>query len=979
MFATLSPQEAVNRGLPKPSECDLTVVILWSRMGTPLSEPLKPDGTRYLSGTEWEYADAVRAGKEVLVYRRTTKVTVDIDQIDDPEVQEQLRQKKLVGRFFEQFAGPDGTLTGGVTSYEQPDELAVRLEQDVEWYLRETGTASPATQGKTGQPPAPEVPASYLKWLQKQCASVELLGLRLKKGQSVRLSNVYVPVTTTATQRADPDGSAESLPRPDRVQHEVTPLVGRLGETSLYVSGDPGSGKSTLCRWVAWLAGEGEVPAADLDLEDELIERWPDGLCGRLPLLVSLREFWEVLASANPTAGLSGAELTRLLAAWVDRKGPGGLRGAVLEAHLACGSALLILDGVDEVPTAHRALLIAGLSEAASTWTANGNRLLVTSRPYGLTDGDIRSLGLPHAPIRSLVPPLQQALVRLWFRILQDDKEVGDAVAGEMLRQVNEQDWLSPLVANPLLLTAMCIVYGEGKRLPQDKYELYDRIVDTVLHNRIADPAEVARVRDRLSVVAYGMHTGSDLGETRGTPHAQTTDTELDRLLRAYQERSTWTENVKRSLFEAREELVSRTGLLVPQGEHRAGFYHLSFQEFLAAQRLADLEADRLFDAVVERAPVREWRNTLSFLFGQVLAQATSPDRAVGLLGRLSDHVQNEDTPARVVMADWIEILQGRGYGLGPEAHQCAVDLCLTSIRGDAPAVDRCELGTALGRLGDPRFRADAWFLPDDPLLGFVEVPAGSFRMGSEENESGAFDDETPRHELTLPPYLIGRFPVTVAQFRAFVEDRGQTSEQPESLRGPGNHPVVHVTWHEAIAYCRWLTTKLGASNDTPPELRRLVRGDGIDRPWQVMLPSEAEWEKAARGTDARVYPWGNNADPERANYDDTRIGGTSAVGCFPAGASPYGVEGLSGNVEEWTRTLWGKDLFEPEFGYPYEPSGKRENLTAPDDVHRVLRGGAFYLTEGFVRAARRRWDYPHDRDFSVGFRVVVSPFFSEL
>ena len=134
MFATLTPQEAVNRGLPKPSECDLTVVILWSRMGTPLSKPPKADGSRYLSGTEWEYEDAVNAGKPVLLYRRTSDPQVSLR---DPDLQEKLKQQDLVDQFFERFKSPDGTLTGDYTTYETPSELEKRLAQDVESYLRD--------------------------------------------------------------------------------------------------------------------------------------------------------------------------------------------------------------------------------------------------------------------------------------------------------------------------------------------------------------------------------------------------------------------------------------------------------------------------------------------------------------------------------------------------------------------------------------------------------------------------------------------------------------------------------------------------------------------------------------------------------------------------------------------------------------------------------------------------------------------------
>ena len=268
---------------------------------------------------------------------------------------------------------------------------------------------------------------------------------------------------------------------------------------------------------------------------------------------------------------------------------------------------------------------------------------------------------------------------------------------------------------------------------------------------------------------------------------------------------------------------------------------------------------------------------------------------------------------------------------------------------------------------GDPRFRENAWFLPDEPRLGFVEVPAGPFSMGSDpERDSSAYDDETPQHEVTLPAYYVARYPVTVAQFRAHVEDAGRTPEDPESLRGPASHPVVHVSWQEVMTYGHWLREKLGASNEAPADLRRLVRGAGVERPWHVMLPNEAEWEKPARGTDGRIYPWSNEADTNRANYDDTRINRTSAVGCFPGGVSPFGVEELSGNVLEWTRSVYR--------GYPYEPTDDLEDLADADAALRVLRGGAFDFNERFVRAAVRSAGRPRVRSRDLGFRVVVSP-----
>jgi formylglycine-generating enzyme required for sulfatase activity len=224
------------------------------------------------------------------------------------------------------------------------------------------------------------------------------------------------------------------------------------------------------------------------------------------------------------------------------------------------------------------------------------------------------------------------------------------------------------------------------------------------------------------------------------------------------------------------------------------------------------------------------------------------------------------------------------------------------------------------------------------------------------------YEWEVPQHEVTLPAYYVARLPVTHAQYLAFVTDTGHRPPSAEPPPHLLNAPVVLVTWYDAQAYCSWLTEQLRAWEGTPEPLARLLREEG----WQVRLPTEAEWEKAARGTDGRMFPWGDEPDPNRANYEDTGIGSTSAVGCFPGGASRYGVEDLSGNVWEWCATKW-QDSYE-DYRDDHELEG--------DDL-RVLRGGAFYGNGRHVRCASRYGDDPDHGRRVFGFRVVVAPGFA--
>ena len=261
-----------------------------------------------------------------------------------------------------------------------------------------------------------------------------------------------------------------------------------------------------------------------------------------------------------------------------------------------------------------------------------------------------------------------------------------------------------------------------------------------------------------------------------------------------------------------------------------------------------------------------------------------------------------------------------------------------------------------------PGFRADAWFLPEEDLLGLVEVPAGPFTMGSDPAvDPLAFDLERwspsqPQGIVDLPTYFVGRYEVTVAQYAAFVRASGHSVVDPTALQAPPGHPVTGVSWTDALSYTRWLERALGEWSGAPEELSRRLDGG-----WHVALPTEAQWEKAARGADGRIYPWGNESRPDRAVFATT---GTAPVGSVACPECPYGLSDMSGNVWEWTRS--------PYQPYPYDEADDHEGLDV--EALWVMRGGAFNDTDRNVRAAGRGGADPGARRPFIGFRIVLTP-----
>lgn len=302
----------------------------------------------------------------------------------------------------------------------------------------------------------------------------------------------------------------------------------------------------------------------------------------------------------------------------------------------------------------------------------------------------------------------------------------------------------------------------------------------------------------------------------------------------------------------------------------------------------------------------------------------------------------------------------------------------LATLPGTAAVPVELRIRTAhiLGKVGDPR--PGVCTLP--PVMAHVE--GGTFVIGTKKEEKERLEKQGFKYlnreindqPVTVYTFELARYPVTNAQYKLFMDDDGYNPDKPwwddagrawlkdEKKRQPKywndkrfgiahpNQPVVGVTWYEAMAFCRWLTQHTAYNPEG----------------YIYTLPSEAEWEYAARGTQRRLYPWGNEPpDGERTNFNQTH-NGTTPVGCFPLGATPKSawlLDDMAGNVWEWTCSV-----YKP---YPYDASDGREDLTNPSEQRFCLRGGGWYYRSVFLRASDRLLNTPDVCVNSRGFRLA--------
>ena len=844
-----------------------------------------------------------------------------------------------------------------------------------------------------GQVAPKELLWTYLNQIVQDTATVNLAGIDRRTASEqdetqLELAAVYTALDTTRAASALLDEAGNLIVTeagaPLALEHDKRQSALAFVSESRYAAllGDPGSGKTTFTNFLALcLAGELlGLTAANLE---RLGEEWTAGAL--LPLRVVLRHFAAQLPTPGTQDDLLWHFLTQRLGASLEGFAP------LLRQHLLEEGGLLILDGLDEVPEAQRQreLVKAAISHFRRQFPRV--RILLTSRTYAYQRQQWRLPDFTEAVLAPFSEEQIATFVDRWYahmaqlrRGLTAAEAQGRAtlLKGAIERSVH----LRELAPRPLLLTLMASLHAwRGGSLPQAREQLYEESVELLL-----DLWE--RPKIVLDAAGQPVLQTESMAEWLRCPQAQVR-TALEKLaydVHRQQETATGTADIAEGALvvalmhaaqdpDLKQERViqymrDRAGLLTNRGEGIYSFPHRTFQEYLAARYLTENGFPSGLVKLVRTDPER-WREVL-LLAGAKVARGT-PYAAWSLVARLCPQTCDEARVHKATESDWWAALlagqllvETRIYAkLDPTEDLTDLET-LARVRGwlqhlvgggYLPPVDRAAAGRALGWLGDER--PGVGIRNGLPDIDWVLVEPGPFLMGSKPEDT-EWNDEQPQFtcRLITRPYRISRYPVTVAQYRCFVDGGGY--EEPRfwtkagwqwrlamSIDGPvrygnyydsPNHPQVGVSWYESVAFCRWLAEGLGQA---------------------LRLPTEAEWERAARHTDGRLYPWGNDDAPARhCNMADTGIGSPSAVGCFPTGKAMCGAADMAGNLWEWCSTKW-LDTYKA-----YEANVLEEFAS---DARRVLRGGSFTNSRYYVRCAYRDSHDPYDRYDPVGFRIL--------
>ena len=711
------------------------------------------------------------------------------------------------------------------------------------------------------------------------------------------------------------------------------------------ILGDPGAGKTTFLKYLALRLARGE--GADL------------GLGNRLPILLPLSAYANALEEGNIRLD---AFIAQYFTDTVSDRLP---IAQMLAAALDNGRALILLDGLDEVRDLNlRNTVVERVTDFYAAHRQTGNKFVLTSRIVGYRQVRPTAEGLVECTLVDFDDEEIAAFNERWTLALEKQAQGETEVARrdaeterrELLDAVQRNPGVRRLAANPLLLTILALMKRQGVTLPERRVQLYDQYVNTLIAtwNRARslsgrapaeglDDVQTLRV---LAPLALWMHR-----EAPGVGLVKR-PVLLRQLTAIFAERGAADpEGAARRFL---DDVHQHTALLLERGPDDYGFIHLTFEEYLAAVGLAlqaEGEPQPVVKALAPHIGEQAWREVTLLTVAYIGIIQNLPGKAGQVVEGLAASGRGKPWEAALLAGE--AVLGAWPDRVKAETRERLLPQLVAAMQDVEAAPDvRRRAGLVLGRLG---------WRPDD-LDAFVPIPAGKFLYGDEKEER-----EIPYR------FWMAKYPVTNVQYARFIaaggyenpswwSEEGWRWRQEEGRTQPAfwedrtwNNPifpVVGVTYYEAEAYANWLDEQLKGALSGQASGERLAVAEAefwetlASGEYRVRLPTEEEWEYAARGADGRVYPWGNEFNPAFVNSWESNLWATTAVCTYPQGVSPFGVWDLSGNVWEW---VCG-ELF----------GGK-------------LKRGSSCINVDFWQVSSRDASLPEDFYFNLGFRVVLS------
>jgi hypothetical protein len=874
MLATATPQASVAYHLPKPSECDVVVVIFWSRVGTPLPpEFSKPDGTAYASGTEWEYLDAEQAAANtnrprLLVYRR---MEAPIFRATDEGIDENIRQFEWISQFFERFKNQDRSLKGGYNTYLTPDDFRRNFEQHLHGLIHEFTTSrefvpSVVLAHRTLPPPWKGSPFPGLRAFAPQDAPI-FFG----RGREI---------------------------------DELVALLEDHSKRFLTVIGASGSGKSSLVAagLIPRLQGnalEGSREWRYLQFRPAEVEGDPlQALAKGLGRLLK-KDQWPI---EDVIAKLS-AEPCRI--------------GEIVDAVLADAPKAELLIFVDQfeelfslVADTAREHFVFMLASAAICPRV---RIIVTIR----ADFVARCIEVPQLAVllRSGLYALPLANFDSLLEMITKPADrsslfFDDGLPGRVLRDTGNDPGGLPLMA-----FALYPLYEKRElsgRLTHNAYESFGGVkgaivtrAEMVFNSLVSEALHGVTISGEKRVVAV-----SDVDQTLSKMFRELVDVSEGLVLsrkRAPRSRLASTSLGSRLV----DQFVTERLLVASEGADP--FIEVAHEALLTNWPRLKPWIQGVLDDLRLRSQLQ--RTTLAWEQTSNPEYLWSDERCVDAYRRLR---QLPYDPS-----------ESESRFLGPLDCRLMIE---ELDQSDTTPERRTLIGVRLALLGDPRpgVGLTEEGLPD---ICWCEVPGGRI----------------PDREIEIAPFCISKYPITWAQYDSFVrapegyhdtrwwDELTPRAEQPgrQFQRFP-NHPADNVSWLDATAFCRWLSTRFG---------------------YQVRLPTEWEWQQGANGGDhSKAYPWGEWAIG-KANTYEVQLNRTTAVGIFRHGVSSVGADDMCGNVWEWCSD--GSELYPPDDNCPLG--------------YRAVRGGSWNFINTIARCNSRSGECRAYRFTSVGFRLARS------